>query len=64
VKYPGMRSNNNRRGKYDGCKKTKESGVPVRHLTKTEIREWYAKLDRIMNPGYVVIEVKQRRAVV
>ena len=64
MKYPGMRSNNNRRGKYDGCKRTKVEGVWVRHLTKTEIREWHEKLHRIMHPEYVVVEVKTRRAVV
>ena len=64
MRYPGLHSNMNRRGKYDGCKRTKEKGVMVRHLTKTEIREWYAKLDRIMNPEYVVVEVETRRAVV
>jgi hypothetical protein len=63
MKYPGMRSNTNRRNKYDGCKRTKIEGVMVRHLTKTEIREWKLRLERIMSP-YVVMEVKTRRAIV
>lgn len=64
MKYPGIRSNTNRRHKYDGCRRTKVEGVMVRQLTKTEIREWHEQLMRIMNPGYVVVEVKHRRAVV
>lgn len=64
TKFPGLRSNHNRRGKYDGCKRVKVEGVMVRKLTRTEIREWRERLNRIMNPGYVVVEVKTRRAVV
>lgn len=64
TKFPGLRSNTNRRGKYDGCKRTMVEGVNVRRLTKTEIREWRERLQRIMHPEYIVVEVKYRRAVV
>jgi hypothetical protein len=63
VKYPGVRSNTNRRDKYAGCRRSMVEGVMVRRLTKTEIREWKARLQRIMS-SYVVTEVKYRRAVV
>lgn len=63
MKYPGIKSNSNRRYKYDGCRRSKVEGVMVRRLTKVEIREWKAQLQRIMSP-YVVTEVKMRRAIV
>lgn len=64
MRYSGTRTNANRRHKYEGCHRTKVEGVMVRRLTKTEIREWRLRLQRIIDPDSVTVLVPVRRAVV
>ena len=53
-----------RKDKYANCERSKVQSQNIRKLTPQEIDEWYARLERIMNASYVVVEVKMRRAVV
>lgn len=65
-RYTGMGVGNNRkiRDKYADCERLRVNHQNVRKLTPVEIQEWHERLQRIMNPEYVVVEVKARRAIV
>jgi hypothetical protein len=63
-RYPGMARGELMQSKYGNCERVKINRVGTRKLTPAEIDEWYARLRRIMDPGYVVVEVKTRRAIV
>lgn len=61
--YAGLASNRNRRLKYEGCEHSKVRGITVRLLSPSEIDEFKAHINRIINP---VLKAggKYRRSVV
>jgi hypothetical protein len=64
-RYPGMKGNIRKmRDKYADCERSKVHHQNIRKLTPLEIQEWHERMERILNPGYVVVEVKTRRAIV
>lgn len=64
-RYAGLHGNNRKkRDRYVDCERVRVAGGDARKLTPEEIAEWHERLHRILNPEYVVVEVKTRRAIV
>jgi hypothetical protein len=50
--YPGLRTNGNRRKKYESCEYREIWGGTARLLTDVEIDELQAHIERLRNPTF------------